>query len=42
MFKRNYSLHKRINEALRIMEKYPNRAPIIVERSSNATSVIKY
>lgn len=32
LFKQNFSLKKRLNEATRIMEKYPNRIPIIVEK----------
>ena len=37
-FKKNHSLHDRWNESHRIIEKYPDRVPIICERSRSATS----
>lgn len=42
MFKKRYSFNKRTNEALKalkVMDKYPNRAPIIVEKSRHATDI---
>ena len=35
-FKNKYSLESRKSESKRIMERYPDRRPIIVERSSNS------
>jgi GABA(A) receptor-associated protein len=35
-FKENFSLSKRKSEASRIREKYPDRIPVIVERSKNS------
>ena len=37
-FKERFSLKTRQDEALRIMQKYPDRIPIIVERSSSDTT----
>ena len=37
-FKERNSFKKRRDEATRIMEKYPDRVPIIVERSKNDTT----
>lgn len=39
MFKKKFAYTKRLNEALRVMEKYPDRAPIIVEKSNHATDI---
>ena len=36
-FKKRFTFEKRQDEALRIMKKYPDRIPIIVERSSSDT-----
>ena len=35
-FKKNHSLFKRREESKRILNKYPNRIPIIVTKSSNS------
>ena len=37
-FKERFSFEKRQDEALRIMKKYPDRVPIIVERSRSDTT----
>ena len=37
-FKERFSFKTRLDEALRIMKKYPDRIPIIVERSSSDTT----
>lgn len=39
MFKKKFSYNKRFDEANRVIEKYPTRAPIIVEKSSHATDI---
>lgn len=39
-FKKKYSLEKRIEESTRILNKYPDRIPVIVERSDNCKSGI--
>jgi GABA(A) receptor-associated protein len=37
-FKSQHSIQERCEEALRIMQKYPQRIPIICERSTSTTS----
>jgi len=39
MFKSKFSHNKRLDEATRIISKYPNRAPIIVEKSKLSKDV---
>ena len=39
MFKSRFSFSKKTNDALRIMDKYSNRAFIIVEKSRYATDI---
>lgn len=36
-FKQNFSFHQRKEEADRVIQKYPDRIPIICERSSSAS-----
>ena len=36
-FKNKYSLHDRYNDACKILEKYPDRIPLICERSQIAS-----
>ena len=36
-FKDNFSEENRIRESQRLLKKYPERTPVIVERSSNST-----
>ena len=38
-FKERFSLTQRINEANKVLEKYPNRYPVIVEKGSNSDNV---
>jgi len=38
-YKEKYSFEKRLNEATRIIDKYPNRIPIIVERDNNEKEI---
>ncbi len=39
MFKTNHSFNKRLDQATRIIAKYPDRVPIIVERSKLSRDV---
>jgi GABA(A) receptor-associated protein len=41
-FKLKHSLHNRYNESHKILEKYPDRVPIICERSLSATRDCPY
>jgi GABA(A) receptor-associated protein len=41
-FKRTYSFEDRFNESARIMNRYPDRLPIICERYENAPSECPY
>ena len=36
LFKQQYPFTKRLNEANRVLEKYPDRIPIIVERNNHS------
>lgn len=36
-FKKKYTLEERLQETKRIREKYPDRIPIIIEKSANST-----
>ena len=38
-YKEKYSFEKRLNEATRIINKYPNRIPVIVERDNNEKEI---
>ena len=38
-FKRNHSFQKRAQEAQRIMDKYPNRIPVIVEKDPRCRDI---
>ena len=38
-FKKKFNLEERKAESVRILEKYPERIPVIVERSHNCTNV---
>lgn len=38
-FKKKFSIKKRLEESKRILEKYPDRVPVIVERSSNSSDI---
>ena len=37
-FKEQYPFTKRLNEANRVLEKYPDRIPIIVERNTSTSN----
>ena len=39
VYKRDYSLQKRKDESERMLKKYPDRVPIIVERDAGAKSI---
>lgn len=41
-FKNQFSFNDRYNESIRIMEKYPDRVPVICERSSKAPQDCPY
>jgi len=36
MFKRDYVFKKRIKESSRLLEKYPERVPVVIERDENS------
>ena len=38
-FKQKFSFQKRLEESNRIIDKYPDRVPIIVERASNTSDI---
>ena len=38
-FKQKFSFRKRLEESNRIIDKYPDRVPIIVERASNTSDI---
>jgi GABA(A) receptor-associated protein len=38
-FHREYSFEKRVEESTRILKKYPNRIPVIVQRIKNNTDI---
>ena len=39
MYKKNNSLEKRCKESENILKKYPNRIPVIVERSEKCKEI---
>ena len=40
-FKQQYPFTKRLNEANRVLEKYPERIPIIVERNTSTSNNLR-
>jgi hypothetical protein len=40
MFKRNYSLEERKKESFRVMDKHPDRVPVICEKHERASIVL--
>ena len=39
LFKKIHTFEKRLEESTKIVAKYPNRIPIIVEKSTNSTNI---